>query len=153
MSKKVLIITLIVVIAGFIFVGLKFIKSKPNNAPQDHAASQTTPDLSDKKANLISTNPDFSNDPIIEASQKIEITFDKPLENSGELKMKIDPKPDYKVELSSDRKTAQIKPVKPYELGLEYSISISPESKFDNGARLSEGKNFHFRTVKYRGFN
>lgn len=100
---------------------------------------------------VVSTLPDPLDGTVIAADQKIEITFSHPLENAPELKLRIEPKLDYKVELSSDRKTAKITPVNPYDLGASYTLFIMPDSKFDGGGRLEGEKIFHFQTIRYRG--
>lgn len=101
---------------------------------------------------LISTNPNPLEDTIITADQVVEITFSQPLENAPEFKTKIEPKLDYKVELSGDKKTAKIIPALPFELGTTYTLFIMTDSKFEGGGRLPKELNFHFRTVRYRGF-
>ncbi len=69
----------------------------------------------------------------------------------GAFKSRLDPKIDYKVELSSDRKTAKIKPVKGFLLGTTYTLFIGTETKFDGVGRWGEEKIFHFKTITYRG--
>ncbi|MBU1031839.1 hypothetical protein KKE03_02890, partial [Patescibacteria group bacterium] len=100
---------------------------------------------------IVSTKPDPLEDTIIPATATIEITFNRPLENVGEFKLRMEPKIDYKIELSGDRKTAKIIPVKPYQLGTTYTIFIGTETKFDGVGRWGEEKIFHYRTISYRG--
>lgn len=100
---------------------------------------------------IISTKPDPLEETIISATEIVEITFNRPLENVGEFKSRIEPKIEYKVELSGDRKTARIIPAKPYELGTTYTLFIGPDSKFDGVGEWRQDKTFHFKTVKYRG--
>lgn len=141
MNYKKLALILSAILSLFFFLGFK--QSKPASPPP---ASQ--PDA----PRLVSTKPDPLEDTIIAADQIIEITFSHPLENVPEFKTKIEPKTDYKVELSGDRKTVKIIPVAPFELGTTYTLFILQDSKFEGGGRLSQELNFHFRTVKYRGF-
>ncbi|MBI2338145.1 hypothetical protein HYU95_03080, partial [Candidatus Daviesbacteria bacterium] len=100
---------------------------------------------------IISTKPDPLDENIVSGAEAIEITFNRPLENVGEFKSRIEPEIEYKVELSGDRKTAKIIPAKPYPLGTGFTLFIGPESKFDGVGRWGEEKIFHFRTIKYTG--
>ncbi|MBI4035671.1 Ig-like domain-containing protein [Candidatus Daviesbacteria bacterium] len=100
---------------------------------------------------IVSTKPDPLNETIISAAEIIEITFNRPLENVGEFKSRMEPKIEYKVELINDRKTARIIPAKPYELGATYNLYIGPDSKFDGVGEWKQDKSFHFRTIPYKG--
>lgn len=139
--KKNIVFTAAIIILVLALWGFR--QSKPASPPP--TSQPDTP-------RLVSTKPDPLEDTIIPADQIIEITFSHSLENVPELKTKIEPKTDYKVELSGDRKTAKIIPVVPFELGTTYTLFIMTDSKFEKGARLAKELNFHFRTVKYRGF-
>ena len=113
---------------------------------------ETTPQITQEdKPQIISTKPDPLEEAIISATEVIEITFNKPLENKGEFKLRIDPKIDFNIELSSDRKTAKIIPVAPFELGKTYTLFIGTETKFDGVGRWGEEKIYHVKTVTYRG--
>ncbi|KKQ81574.1 MAG: hypothetical protein UT04_C0069G0001, partial [Candidatus Daviesbacteria bacterium GW2011_GWF2_38_7] len=118
--------------------------SKPTSKPSQTISPSDKPQI-------ISTKPDPLDETIISAAEIIEITFNRPLENVGELKVKIEPNIEYKVELSGDRKTAKIIPVKPYNLGASYTLSIGPDSKFDGVGSWGKDKTYHFRTIKYTG--
>lgn len=100
---------------------------------------------------IISTKPDPLNEAVISTTEIIEITFNRPLQNVGEFKNKIEPKIDYKVELSSDRKTAKIIFQKSLDLGASYTLSIGSDSKFDGIGEWRQNKDFHFRTITYKG--
>ena len=63
----------------------------------------------------------------------------------------MEPDIEIKAELSGDRKTAKIIPVKPYELGTTFTLRIGPETKFDGVGRWGEEKVYHFKTIKYTG--
>lgn len=149
-----------VIIAGSIILivlsGYKLFKSKTTppfkNTADEPRQENHTEKIDGKKVSILSTNPDPLNETIIQSDQTIEITFSNPIENTGEFKHRIEPKPDYKLELTQERKTIKIIPVKPFELGITFTLFISPETKFDGGARLSEEKNYHFKTVKFIGF-
>lgn len=142
MNYKKLALILLAILSLFFLLGLR--QDKPTTTPQPSSQPDTP--------RLISTKPNPLEDTIIAADQIIEITFSHALENIPEFKTKIEPKTDYKVELSGDRKTAKIIPALPFELGTTYTLFIMTDSKFEGGGRLSQELNFHFRTVKYRGF-
>ena len=144
LTKKFLI--LIVLIFAFALAFYLYKNSKPvnENNPKQEDISQASP-------RIVSTKPDPLDENIISAMEIVEITFNKSLENVGEFKVRIEPKIDYKVELSGDRKTAKIIPAKPYQLGTTYTLFIGPETKFDGVGRWGEEKIFHFRTIKYTG--
>lgn len=106
---------------------------------------------SDKGVRIVSTKPDPLEEAVVSAAEEIEITFSHPLENEGQAKFRIEPKLDYKIVLSGDRKTAKIIPLKPYELGAGYTLFILPDSKFEGVGEWKREKIFHFQTIKYRG--
>ncbi len=83
--------------------------------------------------------------------QTLELTFDQPIENRGEVKNTLDPKQDYTVELSQDKKTAKFIPNKPYISGREYTLTIKSDTKFDGKKTLGHDEVFHFRTISYQG--
>lgn len=149
--KIIKIITFIIIII-VIFIAAILWKSRATVAPSSPLPipSPITASSSDKPT-IISTKPNPLEDTIISATETVEITFNRPLENVGEFKVRIEPKIDYKVELSSDRKTAKIIPAKPYQLGTTYTLFIGTETKFDGVGRWGEEKIFHFRTIKYTG--
>jgi len=147
MNKKILItIIIVLVVIGTISVLLG--SSKRTDSPIKPPEAEQKDDA---KPRIVTTKPDPLNNVIIPADQVIEITFNRPLENVGEFKVKIEPKVEFKAELSSDRKTAKIIPTKPFELGSTYTMSIGTETKFDGVGRWGEEKVFQFRTIKYRG--
>ncbi len=147
MGKKALIFAFILIIS-FIFFYLKLSK----NEPKVESTTKENPVVSENDSpKIVSTKPSPLEDATISAAETLEITFNRPLENVGEFKSRIEPKIDYKVELSSDRKTARIIPVKPYQLGTTYTLFIGTETKFDGVGRWGEEKNFHFKTIAYRG--
>lgn len=119
--------------------------------PSNSADQKTTQVSSTDKPQIVSTKPDPLNENIVSATEEIEITFNRALENVGEFKSRIEPKVEYKVELSGDRKTAKIIPAKPYNLGTTYTLFIGPETKFDGVGRWGEEKVYHFKTIKYTG--
>lgn len=149
LSKIIILIFIFITAAG----GLFFIFKKDVPAPKETPAIQAAKALVSEKdpPQIVSTKPDPLEDNIVSATEIVEITFNRPLQNSGEFKLKIEPKIDFKIELSSDRKTAKITPVKPFELGVTYTIFIGPDTKFDGVANWGQDKFYHFKTVKYTG--
>lgn len=151
MRRKVITIIIIVILTLstiWIFTKRDSSKNSASNQPSPTPAAQTQQNDSPR---IVSTKPEPLEEAIISAAEVIEITFNRPLENVGEFKVRIDPKTDFKVELTQDRKTAKIIPAKAYELGAGYTLFIGTETKFDGVGRWGEEKIFHFRTIKYRG--
>lgn len=147
MKKNIIFITVIILI-------ILLLRSRASTTP----ASTPTPSLpppsvtaASEKPQITSTKPDPLEEAIVSAAEIVEITFNRPLENVGEFKSRIEPKIDYKIELSGDRKTAKIIPAKPYSLGATFTLFIGPETKFDGVGRWGEEKVFHFKTINYRG--
>ncbi|MBI2600105.1 Ig-like domain-containing protein [Candidatus Daviesbacteria bacterium] len=151
MNKKIL----------FIFIGLFILLSSWGiylylNPQNDGTQSPSSPSSSAKvdqndPPQIVSTKPEPLDNNIVAATDIVEITFNRSLENVGEFKSKLEPEIKYKVELSADRKTAKIIPAKPYELGTTYTLFIGTETKFDGVGRWGQEKIFHFRTIKYSG--
>lgn len=100
---------------------------------------------------VVSTKPSPLDQTVLLPSQPVEITFNYPLQNTGEFKNRIEPKIDYKVELSSDRKTAKIIFLKPMDLGQGYTLFVLPDTKFDGAGNLGQDLVFHFKTISYKG--
>lgn len=150
LNKKpllVIVIFLTTVIAFFIWNQKgKTSEKQANQTPQ----ASFLPSAKDPPQ-IVATKPDPLNDNIVSGSDIIEITFNRTLENVGEFKVRIEPKIEYKVELSGDRKTARVIPTKPYPLGTSFTLSIGPDTKFDGVGNWGQSKDFHFRTIKYTG--
>lgn len=143
----------VIIAAGIILTSILGYKLYSNPAtPTVQATPQpsASPQQNDPPQ-IVSTKPEPLNETIISAAEVIEITFNRPLENVGEFKSRIEPKIDYKVELANDRKTARIIPAKPYDLGAAYTLYIGPDSKFDGVGEWKQDKSFHFRTIPYKG--
>lgn len=143
MKQKIALVGSIIAVILILF----YLKSLLTSPP----ATQPTPATQNELPKIVSTQPEPLDDAIVSVEQIIEITFNRSLENVGEFKVRLEPQVDYKVELSGDRKTAKIKPTKPYQLGTTYTLFIGPETKFDGVGRWGEEKVFHFRTIKYTG--
>lgn len=151
-NTKIVIIVILAIILGL--AGIIFYKSNstkksdpinPTSTPKSISVSENDP------PQIVSTKPNPLEDNIVSASDIIEITFNRPLQNSGEFKLKIEPKIEVKIELSGDRKTAKIIPLTPYELGMTYTIFIGSDTKFDGIQNWGQDKTYHFKTVKYTG--
>lgn len=148
LSKIIVVFFLVVLGIGLFFVFKKGASPEPSQPQTQNSPAPVDPNGPPK---IVSTKPDPLEDNIISATDIVEITFNRPLENVGEFKSRIEPKIDYKVELSGDRKTAKIIPLKPYPLGSTFTLFIGTETKFDGVGRWGEEKIFHFKTIKYTG--
>lgn len=139
----IFLVIIILVIAGLMW--------KNKTVPPSNSNKATSAPSSSDKPQIISTKPNPLDENIVSANETIEITFNRPLENTGEFKLRLEPKIEYKVELSGDRKTARIIPLKPFFLGTTYTLFIGPETKFDGAGRWGEEKVYHFKTITYKG--
>lgn len=146
--KRVIILTIILILIG---TTLSKINTQRPESLKNTTEIKKEVAAENEPPKIVSTKPDPLEEAIISASEVVEITFNRPLENVGEFKLRIEPKVDVKVELSGDRKTARIIAIQPYSLGQTYTIFIGTETKFDGVGRWGEEKIFHFRTIKYRG--
>lgn len=143
-------VVLIIILVGIGIAGFLVSKGTSKNTSPSPTSASSQPSSTDSPR-IVSTKPEPLEEAIVSATEVIEITFNRSLENVGEFKSRIDPKIEYKVELSSDRKTAKITPSKPLELGATYTLFIGPDTKFDGVGNWGEEKIFHFKTIKYRG--
>lgn len=146
--KKIIIFIIIIIV--ILTIGLAW-KNKPQQKAEQPKPQPSAQVKESDKPQIVSIKPDPLDETIIPASEPIEITFNRPLQNVPEFKIRFEPKPDYKVELSSDRKTAKIIFIKPLQLGTSFTLYIQPDTKFDEVGEWKESKTFHFRTVKYTG--
>lgn len=144
MKKISIVIFILLVIAGFWYFTQKKEDTKSASYQQTNSTSQDPP-------KIVSTKPDPLEDNIVGAKDTIEITFNRSIQNVGEFKLKIDPKVDFKLTLSSDRKTVQISFPKPLELGVTYTLFIGTDTKFDGMGEWGQEKIYHIKTVSYRG--
>lgn len=125
-------------------------KTTVESAIEKEPSNQTVVQQTDKPV-VISTVPSPLEEAIIVPTQVIEITLNLPLENVGEFKNRIEPKSDYTVKLSDDRKTAKIIPTPLFNLGTTFTLFILTDSKFDGGKRLDHELIYHFKTLEYKG--
>lgn len=150
MKNKFLTIFIVLVLlaaGGFFFK--KYILTKTNLTKPSSQSSATQSQSDSPK--IISTKPDPLEEAIVPADQVIEVTFNLPLQNSGEFKLRTEPKIDFKIQLSQDRKTAKIIPQKTLDLGTTYTIFIGTDTKFDGVGAWGQEKIYHFKTIKYTG--
>lgn len=162
-SKKT--ILLIISLIGLALIALFYIAQRYMSAinRSDHRGLYNPPpipkinlqttqaDVQPEKPLILTTNPSPLEDVTILPNQIIELTFKYSLIAPSELKHKIDPPADIKIELSENKKTARIIPVKPYKLGNGYTLFIQPDTKFEGGKILKEELIYHFKTIGYRG--
>lgn len=148
-NKKILLVgTILIIMVAILGWNMANKPGKISVNPQP----SITPELRQSdQPQVVSTKPDPLDETIVPAGDPIEITFNRPLQNVPEFKIRFEPKPDYKVELSSDRKTAKIIFIKPLELGTSFTLYIQPDTKFDGVGDWKQDKTYRFRTVKYTG--
>lgn len=147
--KQKLMIAVAALGALLVLIFQRGIYPKSNTQPIPGEASKNTQNESIK---IVSTNPSPLDEATILPVQTIELTFNYPLENTGEFKHKFEPEyKGYDLKLSNDRKTITITPTKPFKLGTTYTFSVLPDSKFDGKRVLKESFTYHFRTIEYRG--
>ena len=141
------------VIGVVIFLGLLLIAVFQRGFSVENAAvNQVQEDSSEIR--MVSSNPPQLKDKkevVVAPSQVIEFTFSEALENVPETKIEVEPVSDIKLELSEDRKTVKIIPVKPYSLGQGYTIFIRGNTKFEGKREYGKNEDFHFSTISYRG--
>lgn len=147
MSKKVLVLLAIVIIGLGFFLNSR---QEPTRTPSTAASSPPSVSENDPPQ-IISTKPNPLDEAIVSANEVLEFTFNRALENEGELKIKTEPANEYKIVLSQDRKVATVTPVKPFELGATYTLRIGPDTKFQGIGEWKQEKIYHFRTIRYRG--
>lgn len=133
----------IVAAVGLLLIYI-FQQGLAGKAPESQNAEEENP-------RIVSTSPAPLDQTVLLPTQSFEITFNLPLQNNGEFKNRIEPDLEYKVELSSDRKTARITPLKPLALGQGYTLFILPDTKFDGAKNLNQELIFHFKTISYKG--
>lgn len=150
-QKIIVIVAIIGTALIFIFQQGLYSSDKPQNTnavKQNNISSNSN----NEDPKLISTIPENLNEAIILPTQVLELTFNHPLENPGEFKHKFEPKIEYTLKLSDDKKTVKITPKSTFQLGTTYTLFIySDETKFDGGKRLNDNITLHFKTIEYKG--
>lgn len=118
------------------------------------SAPASVPNIVSGDVEIVSITPaelKEKKDIVIVPTQVIEMTFNKKLENAPETKIITDPSSEIKVELSDDRMTAKIIPVKPYKLGQGFTLFLKKETKFEGGKVWGRDEDFHFTVIDYKG--
>ncbi|MDO8498596.1 MAG: Ig-like domain-containing protein [bacterium] len=151
--KQKIMILVGIVGAILILIFQRGLYSKSDPVPQKLEQKQQTQEETKTQGEpqIVSTNPSPLNDATIMPSQSLEITFNQPAVNEPELKITIEPKADLKLELSNDKKTVTITPLKPLLFGQGYTLFISSEAKFAGGKTLGHEAVFHLKTISYKG--
>ncbi len=152
----ILLLIIILLISGWWWLK----KPSPANPPSASLTPSPSQAPSNQKPTIVSSIPPYGQDepPILLPTQNIEITFNMPLENTGEVKYQIDPKMEYSLKLSNDRQTVTFIAKSSYKLGTNYTLSIKPDTKFNINPGKNETKiisdqtfDLHFKTLTYRG--
>ena len=146
LKKKI--ITAVVIVGALLmaFFALGFGgKQVPANQPNGLSQNQS------QNPHVVSTNPSPLENTTIVPTQPIEVTFSHPIENTGEIKYRLEPNTDITLTLSDDRKTLKIVPKSSFELGQGYTLFIQQDTKFDEGKRQDSDAIFHFTTIPYKG--
>lgn len=143
MGKKIIIFGMVILL-GFIF--LKYFQKIEQNNPSTsiNISTSDTP-------KILSTNPDPLDNSVIPAVSFIRITFNKPLQNPGEFKVRMIPEIKFSKALSDDKKTGIINFEKSLDLGMSYTLIIGSDTKFEGAGNWNQEKQFHFSTVSYKG--
>lgn len=152
MINKRLLTVIIICILGVLFFFAKDFFTQQTPIPDKTSNdTQSNKPIPENQVGVISTQPSPLEEATILMSQPVEITFNKPIENIGELKHRVEPEFAYDLKLSQDRKTVILSPKEFYPLGTLITLHISVETKFDGGFRLDSNLIYHFKTIKYRG--
>lgn len=150
MKSSKSLVYLSIFILGIFFI-LILNAGRQTKVTTEHSPAQTTSITENNSPKILSTKPDPLEEAIVAANETIEFTFNKSLENVGEFKLRIEPKIEFKIALSQDRKTAKIIPLASYELGVTYTLFIGPDTKFEGVGAWRQEKIYHFKTIRYRG--
>ncbi len=148
-NKKVMVILFAVgaLLIAIFNSGLYNPADLPLNVPPQGTAQQ----VNSKEAKVVSTDPAKLDGVTILPTQKITVSFDHQLVNGDEVKHRIEPEAKHTIKLSDDHMSAIISPDPSFPVGQGFTLFISNETKFLDGSKLSDSKEFHFRTIEYRG--
>lgn len=149
MGSKKLIFALVLcaAVAGIFFYQKKAITPQtPQEAPKQEKNTSSEP-------TIISTVPEgiLDKTEVILPNQEIKINFNLPIENIGEFKHEITPKTKYQAKLTDDRKSVVIKADGLFPVGVEFTLVMRPDTKFDGKKTLGREIRAHFKTPEYRG--
>ncbi len=120
-------------------------------SPIKHPSGPSPSQSQNSNIKAVSTSPNPLDNSTILPAQTISVTFNTPIENSGEFKYKMDPPAGVNIKLSDDRKTVEITPSQPFKLGSGYTLFVDSGTKFDSGKRLPNTLIYHFKTISYSG--
>ncbi len=153
LTLKRLKLVILLVIIGVIGLTVFFnYRDSSNSEKQSNSSEKAeTPASPNDRPKVVSITPTPGENNVLLPTQPIEITFNIPVQNGGEFKHKLDPKLEYDISTSNDRKTIIIKPKSTYPLGQGITLIISPETKFDNQQKLENEVIYHFQTIQYKG--
>lgn len=145
-NKKVVFAAVVLLLIILVILVKKTKSSTKLPTNNRHPVQQTSTSIQ-----ITSTSPSPLDGAVIPPSQTLNITFSAPVQNKDEFKSTIDPKVDYSVSLSGDRKTVTITPSKPFGFSQGYTLHISSQTKFDGDKHMDSDKDFHFQTISYSG--
>jgi hypothetical protein len=141
----------IVILIGIALIAIFQYGLVPNQAQNQAQKPTQEQPQSEQHAKLVSTSPSPFDNSIILPTQTLEFTFSDPIENPGELKIRLEPETEIEVSLSDDKKTAKVTPKKSFDLGQSYTLFITSDTKFEGGKKLDQNLQFGFRTIEYNG--
>ncbi len=134
------------IVGLFLYQQRKIIPQAPQEAVKEAQNNSTEP-------TIISTSPEgiIDKTEVILPNQEIRINFSLPIENIGEFKHEITPKSKYQAKLTDDKKTVIIKADGLFPVGVEFTLVMRPDTKFDGKKTLGREIRAHFKTPEYRG--
>jgi hypothetical protein len=138
------VIALALLLIGIFSMGL-YNKSSSDTITNEQKDSQNVSGVK-----VVSTVPDNLDNGVVPPTSTIELTFNKPLVRD-DTRIVLDPKTDYRTDLSSDHKTLKIIPGKSFDLGKDYTLTIKQGYGTDTGEKTDSDIIFHFKTVEYNG--
>lgn len=146
MNKNKLIISVVLLI--LLACGFYLIQQK-NNQEGKQNPTNTSSSQSLDIVKILSVKP--TDNSTILPTQPIEITFTSTVKSLEDFKHVIDPKFEYEMKLSEDKKTVTITPKISYPLGVNFALFIKPDTLFDDGKKLEGETIYHFKTIQYKG--
>lgn len=134
-----------------LIVGLVLIFFLVHNCFLNQSSSPLKSPSPSNAITVVSTSPSPLENSTIFPTQSISVSFNQPISNGPDLKLRIDPPVDFAVNLSSDKKTVTISFKKPLDLGQGYTLFVPADAKFDGGKTLGQDYVYHFATIAYTG--
>lgn len=148
LTIKQKIIAVILVVGGIL---IAIFQRGFSSKPVDSGIPGSAKIINEQGVRVIKTSPEILEDAVLTPNQTVELTFNKPLVNTAEIKMVVEPKIDLKIELSADKKTVKFSPSKGFELGQGYTLKITSETKFEDKTHPDGDLIYHFKTISYNG--